>query len=208
MDLDRPNPDENELLLSRVRAGDRQALDRLLALHRGFLRRVVELRLDRRLRARVDASDIVQEAQLEAARRIDDYLDRRPMPFHVWLQKTAYENLLRLRRQHLDAGCRSVENEAPLPEGSSVNLAHQLLAGGPTPSQEVGEQELARQLRQAVARLAEEDREILLLRSFDGLTNEEAGQVLGIEAGAASKRYTRSLLKLRKLLAGSGGPDA
>src|SRR5262245_63564764 len=100
------------------------------------------------MRARVDASDIVQEAQLEAARRIDDYLARRPMPFHVWLQKTAYENLLRLRRHHLDAACRSIEHEAPLPEESSVQLAHQLLGGGPTPSQQLRDQELALKLRQ------------------------------------------------------------
>src|SRR5262245_11891757 len=99
MDYDRPDPDETERLLGLVGAtSDRRALDRLLALHRGFLRKVVELRLDPRLRARVDASDVVQEAQIEAARRIDDYLQRRPMPFHVWLQKTAHENLLRLRR--------------------------------------------------------------------------------------------------------------
>lgn len=203
MGPDRPLPEEAERLLEQVRAGNRQALDRLLALHRGFLRKIIELRLDRKLRARVDASDIVQEAQLEAARRIDDYLQRRPMPFHIWLQKTAYENLLRIRREHVEAACRSVESEAPLPEESSIQLAHQLLGGGPTPSQEVREQELAWQLRQAVAQLSEEDREIILLRSFEGLTNEEAGRVLGIEA-AASKRHTRSLLRLRKLLLASG----
>jgi RNA polymerase sigma-70 factor (ECF subfamily) len=209
MGPDRPPPEEAERLLDRVRAGDREALDRLLALHRDFLRRVVELRLDRRMRARVDASDVVQEAQLEAARRIDDYLQRRPMPFHVWLQKTAYENLLRIRRQHVEAGCRSVANEAPLPEASSLLLAQQLLGGGPTPSQEVRERELAQQLRQAVGRLSDEDREILLLRGFEGLTNEEAGHVLGVEAATASKRYTRSLRNLRKLLVagGVGGPE-
>jgi RNA polymerase sigma-70 factor (ECF subfamily) len=208
MGPDRPLPEETESLLEQVRAGNRQALDRLLALHRGFLRKLIELRLDRKMRARVDASDVVQEAQLEAARRIDDYLQRRPMPFHVWLQKTAYENLLRNHRQHVEAACRSVENEAPLPEGSSIQLAHHLLGNGPTPSQEVREQELAQQLRQAVARLSEDEREILLLRNFEGLTNEEAGQVLGIEAGAASKRYTRSLLRLRKLMLAGGARGA
>src|SRR5262245_7629478 len=169
MDLDRPNLDETEHLLSQVRASDRQALDRLLALHRGFLRQVVELRLDRRVRARVDASDVVQEAQLEAAQRIDDYLQRRPMPFHVWLQKTAYETLLRLRRRHVTAACRSVENELPLPDGSSADLAHRLLGDAAAPSQQLRDQELAQQMRQAMARLAEEDREILLLRGFEGL---------------------------------------
>jgi RNA polymerase sigma-70 factor (ECF subfamily) len=209
MGPDRPQPEETERLLAQVGAGDRQALERLLALHRDFLRKAVEPRLDRKMRGRVDASDVVQEAQLEAARRIDEYLQRRPMPFHVWLQKTAYENLLRIRRQHVEAACRSVEDEAALPDRSSILLAHQLLSAGPTPSQGMREQELATQVRQAMARLSEEDREIILLRSYEGLTNEEAGQVLGIEGAAASKRHTRALLRLRKLLlaGGVGGPE-
>ena len=200
MDLHRPDPDETGRLLTQVMAGDRQALDRLLALHRGFLRRAVELRLDPRVRARLDASDVVQEAQLEAARRIGDYLRRRPMPFHVWLEKTAYETFLRLRRQHVEAACRSVGNEVPLPGRSSVRLAHLLLGGGPAPSQNLRDQELAHQLRQAMAGLSEEDREVLLLRGFEGLTNEEAGRIPGIEPAAVSKRYTRALLRLRKLM--------
>ena len=198
MDLHRPDPDETGRLLTQVMAGDRQALDRLLALHRGFLRRAVELRLDSRVRARLDASDIVQEAQLEAAQRIDDYLRRRPMPFHIWLEKTAYETLLRLRRQHVGAACRSVANEAPLPARSSVRLAHLLLGGGPAPSQNLREQEQEGQLRQALAGLPEGDRDVLLLRGFEGLTNEEAGLILGIEPAAVSKRYTRALLRLRR----------
>jgi RNA polymerase sigma-70 factor (ECF subfamily) len=200
MDLYRPDPDETERLLTEVMAGDRQALNRLLALHRGFLRRAVELRLDSRVRARLDASDIVQEAQLEVAQRIGDYLLRRPMPFHVWLQKTAFETLLRLRRQHVRAACRSVENEVLLPRRSSVRLAHLLLGGGPAPSQNLRDQELALQLQQAMAGLSEHDREVLLLRGFEGLTNEEAGLILGIEPAAVSKRYTRALLRLRKLM--------
>jgi RNA polymerase sigma-70 factor (ECF subfamily) len=149
----------------------------------------------------LDASDIVQEAQLEVAQRIGDYLLRRPMPFHVWLQKTAFETLLRLRRQHVQAACRSVENEVPLPGRSSVRLAHLLLGGGPAPSQNLRDQELAYQLRQAMAGLSEQDREVLLLRGFEALTNEEAGLILGIEPAAVSKRYTRALLRLRRLMA-------
>jgi RNA polymerase sigma-70 factor (ECF subfamily) len=200
MDLQRPDPDETGRLLTQVMAGDRQALDRLLTQHRGFLRRAVEFRLDPRVRARMDASDIVQEAQLEAAQRISDYLRRRPMPFHIWLEKTAYETLLRLRRQHVEAACRSVGNEVPLPGRSSLRLAHVVLGGGPAPSQNLRDQEQAGQLRQAMAGLSEEDRDVLVVRGFEGLTNEEAGLILGIEPAAVSKRYTRALLRLRKLM--------
>ena len=112
--------EETLRLLEQVRAGDRRALDRLLTGHRAYLLTVVELRLDRRMRARIDPSDVVQEAQLEASRRIEDYLRREPMPFHLWLRQTAYENLLRMRRQHVEAECRTVEREVPLPDGSSA----------------------------------------------------------------------------------------
>jgi RNA polymerase sigma-70 factor (ECF subfamily) len=114
-------------LLARLQQGDRQALEPLLAEHREYLRGLIELRLDGRLRVRVDASDVVQEAQMEVARRIDDYLMRRPMPFRLWLRQTVYQNLLRLRRQHVEADCRTVERKLPLPDGSSALL--ELVAG-------------------------------------------------------------------------------
>src|SRR5262249_54570703 len=129
--------DEAEVrgLLQRVRDGDRGALDQLLVHHRRYLLDVVELRMDQKLRARIDPSDVVQEAQLEAAQRIEEYLGREPMPFHIWLRKTAYENLLRLRRQHVEADCRSVERETRLPDQSSAMLALKILSQEPNPGQ-------------------------------------------------------------------------
>jgi RNA polymerase sigma-70 factor (ECF subfamily) len=200
MEVVRPDSEETQRLLDQLRGGDRQALEQLLARHRGELRQAVELRLDPAMRGRVDPSDVVQEAQAEAARRIDDYLRREPMPFHLWLRKTAYENLLRIRRQHVEAGCRSVRREMALPEGSSVALARMLFAQEPTPSRVMAGHELAARLSQAMAELSDEDREILLLRNFDGLGNQEAAQLLGIGPDAASKRYGRAILRLRKLL--------
>ncbi len=200
MDESRPGEAETLRLLEEVRCGDRRALDRLLTGHRTYLRTAVELHVDRRLRARLDPSDVVQEAQLEAARRIDDYLRRQPMPFHIWLRQTAYQNLLRMRRQHVEAERRSVTRELPLPDGSSATLARQLLGAGPTPNEQLVEEELARRLRQAVAELPETDREILLMRNFEGLSNQEAAQVLGLEPAAASRRYGRAILRLRKVL--------
>ena len=191
-------------LLQQVREGHRPALDELLARHRGYLLDMVHLRMDQTMRARIDPSDVVQEAQLEAAQRIEDYLGREPMPFHLWLRKTAYQNLLRLRRQHVEADCRSVRRELPLPDGSSATLARQLLGAGPTPSEQAAEQELARRLRQAVADLPETDCEILLMRNFEGLSNQEAAQILGLEPAAASRRYGRAILRLRQVFAAGG----
>src|SRR3954462_13177172 len=109
-----------------------------------------------------------------------------------------------IHRQHLGAARRSVAREAELPEASSLLLGRQLLASGSTPSAHLARKELARRVRCAVARLAERDREILLLRSFEGLSNQEAAQVLGVQPDTASQRYGRALLRLRRELEGEG----
>src|SRR5262245_27540609 len=163
--MDDPTPDsaETRRLLEQARAGDSLAFEQLFTRHRPFLRQLIELRLDPRLRARVDPSDVVQETQMEAFRRLPDYLERRPMPFRLWLRKTACERLLMAQRQHAGAARRAVGREVPLPDDSSLQLAQQMLAGGSTPSQRLDRDELADRVRQAVARLSEADREGLLL---------------------------------------------
>src|SRR3954452_17507320 len=117
-----PDSDETCGLLERVRQGDAGAIEALLLRHRPELRSFVELHLDPRLRARVDPSDVVQDAQLEMLRRMDDFLSRNPMPFRLWLRKNAYERLLNLRRDNLGRQRRSVSREVALPDRSSVLL--------------------------------------------------------------------------------------
>lgn len=196
---------ETRRLLDEVRTGNRTALNHLLALFRPYLRSIVDLRLDPKLRARVDPSDVVQEAQMEAVRRVDAYLERPVLPFRLWLRQITYDRLLMARRHHVEAGRRSVGREAPLPDGSSIQLGQKLFAAtGPTPSQQLVQHELVSRVRLAVAQLDEEDREILLMRNFEGLSNHEVAQVLGLEPATASKRYGRTLLRLQKLLLSHG----
>jgi RNA polymerase sigma-70 factor (ECF subfamily) len=204
--MDEPTPDSTETrnLLAQARAGDKGAFDQLFARHQPRLRQFIEWRLDPKLRTRLDPSDVVQETQLEAFRRLPDFLERQPMPFHVWLRKTAYERLLKVRRHHVEAGRRSLTRELPLPQGSSVLLAQQLLASGSTPSERLARREVVQGVRQAVAQLGAIDREILLMRNFEGLSNLEAAQILGIDPATASQRFGRALLRLRKLLIDSG----
>jgi RNA polymerase sigma-70 factor (ECF subfamily) len=204
----RPDSPETLSLLERAGAGDAAALGELIARHRDAVRRFVELRLDPKVRGRIDASDVVQEAHMEAVRRIEDYLARRPMPFHLWLCRTAHENLIRLRRRHVGAAARAVGRENPLPDRSSVLIARQVLSGI-APDRLAEEAELAGRVHDALGQLDEVDREVLLLRTFEGLTNVEAAAVLGIEPSAASKRYGRALLRLRQALAETGltGPE-
>jgi RNA polymerase sigma-70 factor (ECF subfamily) len=205
-----PAPDsaDTQGLLERARAGDRVAFEQLFARYRAFLRQVVELRMDPRLRARVDPSDVVQEAQLDAFRQLGDFLDRRPMPFRLWLRKAAQQRLLKVQRRHVETARRAVGRELALPEQSSVLLAEHLLASASTPSERLGRSEAARRVRQAVAQLPEADREILVLRDFEGLSNQEVAYLLRVDPAAASKRHARALLRLRQVLLQGGLTEA
>jgi len=204
-----PDQDSSETreLLDSCAEGDAQAFGRLFARHRRYLRQVVALRLDRRLRARLDPSDILQEVQLEAVRRLSQYLEKRPLPFRLWLRQIAQDRLLMARRQHVEAERRSVARELPLPEKSSRQLIEELLAGGVSPSEEMEQKEAVQKVRQAIARLPEADQEILLLINFEGLSSTEAAQVLAVEPATARKRYGRALVKLQKLLRELGFPE-
>ncbi len=199
-----PDSAETCRLLERAGAGDAAALGELMERHRPELRAYIDLRIDDRLRGRVEASDVVQEAQAEAVRRMDDYLARRPMPFRLWLRKTAYERLLNLRRDHLTRQKRSVRREVALPDQSSLLLARPLLARGPSPSQEAAARELEIRVSQAVAGLDEQDREVLLMRHGEAMPFDEIACVLGIEAAAARKRFGRALVRLQQALAALG----
>ncbi len=198
---------ETDHLLEQVRNGNRQALDELLREHRPYLRRIVERCLDLRLMARVDVSDVVQETQLEVYRRLGDYLERKPMPFRLWLWKTAYERTLTIHRQHLTAERRSVRREVQLPDRSSLMLAKGLMAGS-TASRQFARRELAERVRQALASLPDSDREILIMRTFDGLSNPEIGAIIDLDAASVSKRYGRALVRLHRHLAAEGVGEA
>jgi RNA polymerase sigma-70 factor (ECF subfamily) len=203
-DLPRPDSVATCALLDRVAAGDAAAAGELMERGRPALAAFVELHLDRRVAARVDPSDVVQEAQADLARRLSEFLQRRPMPFHLWARKTAYERLLNLHRRHLRAGQRAVGRERPLPDRSSVMLAGPLLARGPSPSQEAAAREFAERVGRVVAGLPDEDREVLLLRRVDGLPCGEIASLLGITPAAARKRLGRAVNRLRQALADAG----
>lgn len=198
----KPESEVTIALLQRVEAGDPEAFNQLFARHRDWLRRLVEVRRDARLAARVDPSDVVQETQLETFRRLSDFLLRRPMPFRLWLRKTLEERLLMAQRQHLAAGKRSVGRERVV--GGSSGACVEPAGAGPSPSQQAAQFELADRVREAMLELPEADREIVLMRTFEGLSYDEAAYVLEIDAAAARKRHGRALLRLHKLLTAGG----
>jgi RNA polymerase sigma-70 factor, ECF subfamily len=204
--MDEPAPDSKttQRLLDRAGDGDPAIVSELLARHRPAMRELVRMHLDSRLTARIDPSDVVQDAQLDIARRLRDFLDRRPMPFHVWARKTAYERLLDARRHHLGRAKRSVRRERPLPDRSSLLVARPLLSRGPSPSQTAAANEFGARVSRAVAGLPDEDREVLLMRHADGLPFPEAAVLLGITPAAARKRFGRALIRLQAALAAEG----
>jgi RNA polymerase sigma-70 factor (ECF subfamily) len=193
-----------EALLLQARAGDRGALEELFGRHRAYLCQFVALFLDPKLRTRVDVSDVVQEAQLDAIRRLGAYLEQPMMPFRLWLRQIALDRLHKLRQRHLRTARRAVEREVALPERSSLDMAKRLLAGDSTPSQQVNRADLARRLRRAMAGLAAPDREVLLMRNFEGLSYDEIGHLLAIDPAAARKRHGRALVRLHKILFNEG----
>jgi RNA polymerase sigma-70 factor (ECF subfamily) len=191
---------ETQRLLEEVRRGEPTAFDRLFVRHRAQLHRAIDIRLNDVSRQRFDASDVVQETQLEAARRMPEYLERQTMPFHVWLRKTAQDRLLNMQRHHFKAAKRAVAREVSLPQRSSVQLARQLLGAGATPSAQASHREMARQVRQAVTQLAELDREIVLMMDIEGLSSEQVGYILDVSPVTVRRHHTAALLQLHKIL--------
>lgn len=196
--------DPTKELLELAGAGDLEAFNRLFARHRSTLRTFVSHRFDNRLQARIDPSDVVQETQIEAFRRFSDYFARRPMPFALWLQKTAYERLCNLHRDHVRTQRRSMEREQRMPDHSSVLIAHSLRREALAPIDVMAQQETQRRLAELIARLPDLDREVLLMRNVDGLSHSDIAMLLEIEPATARKRYARALVKLEQLLLDEG----
>jgi RNA polymerase sigma-70 factor (ECF subfamily) len=198
-----PEPD-TEQLVERACGGDVDARQALLTRHRERLRRMVQVRLDRRVSARVDPSDVVQEALAEAARKLSDYLRERPLPFYPWLRRIAWERLVKLHERHLHAGKRSAKREQAgglaLPDDSALELARHLIAPETSPSNQLVREELRRRVQAALAMLAERDREILVLRYLEQLSIKEVAAALEITEGAVKSRHLRALERLRGLL--------
>ena len=198
---------DTELLLRRAEEGDAAARGRLLARHQERLRRLVGFRLDRRLAARVDPSDVVQDALADAARDLGGYLRDRPLPFYPWLRRLAWERLVKLHRRHVQARRRSVLREEPaappLPDESALELADRLLTRAASPSEAAVREELKRRVRAALNGLPDRDREVLVMRYLEGLANAEIAAALEISEGAVKMRHLRAIGRLRSLLEGA-----
>jgi RNA polymerase sigma-70 factor (ECF subfamily) len=192
-------------LLKRARGGESGALTELFSRYRERLRRMVGLRMNNRLRSRVDPSDIVQDACVEATRVLDRYLDDPAMPFYLWLRHLTGEKLIQAHRHHLGAQMRAADREISLargagPEANSESIAAFLVGRMSSPSRAAMRGETKQKLHDALNSMQPMDREVLVLRHFEHLSGPETAEVLGISHDAVKKRYVRALERLGSLL--------
>jgi RNA polymerase sigma-70 factor (ECF subfamily) len=182
---------------------DRARLEEWLSVHREQLRAMVALRVDHRLGGRIDPSDVVQEAFLEAAQRYPEYCRNPNLSPYVWLRFLTMQRLLILHRRHAQSQNRDAAREVRLDDVLDVSvdgLARYFADSGTSPSGRAARADEVARLQQALGTLEPIDREILALRHFEQLTNREAADVLGIRPGTASQRYFRAVDRLREIL--------
>jgi RNA polymerase sigma-70 factor (ECF subfamily) len=173
--------------------------------HRQRLRRMVELRLDDRLRGRVDPSDVLQEAFIDLAHKLAEYDRKGNLPFFLWLRLVTGERLLQVHRRHLTAEKRDARREARvlpdgLPEATSMALAALLVGQWTSAGQRMVRLEMQAKLHETLQQLDDVDREVIGLRHFEELTNAEVACVLNLGKTAASNRYIRAIKRLKERL--------
>ena len=198
-------PSGSSALQLRIEQGDESALVELFTRHRGRLKQMLRLRLDHRLQGRIDASDVLQEAYLDVARRAREYVASPSMPAFLWLRWITGQRLVTLHRRHLGSRMRDVGLEVSLhhgalPQATSVSLAAMLLGRLTSPTRAALRAELQLRVQDALNAMEPIDREILTLRHFEELNNNETAAVLGIHKAAASQRYVRALRRLKEIL--------
>jgi RNA polymerase sigma-70 factor (ECF subfamily) len=204
------NSAETARLLEQVRAGDAAAINELFARHRTRLRRMVELRLDGRLQSRIDASDVIREAYVDAGARLEEYRSQPSYPLFLWLRAIVGERLMKMHRQHLppttrEGGLEVSIYRGALPAASSAALAAQLFGEHTAPTRAAVRAERMLRLQEALNAMDPIDREILSLRHFEEMSLGETALSLGIEEPATAKVYIRALKKLKTILASLPG---
>ena len=193
-----------EDLVERAKQGDTEAVAALFNEHRNRLRRMIEIRMDPRLAGRIDPSDILQETYVDLHKLLHEFKEG-DLPFFLWLRLKVGHRLTHAHRFHLGAQKRSAFREVslvngPFPAASSVSLASQLMGRFTSASNAAMRAETRLKLQEALNQMDEIDREVLVLRHFEELTNAETAQLLSISPNAASNRYVRALTRLKGVI--------
>ncbi|OYP30418.1 sigma-70 family RNA polymerase sigma factor [Rhodopirellula sp. MGV] len=205
------DPEQREIR-TRLRAGGQDVFAELFSDHRARLRKLLMHRVDMRLRARTDLSDILQEAYMDAFRRIEHFLKKPELSFYVWLRQITLQRLIDNHRAHLLAEKRSLRTEVSLSQSAySSRTSHawalQIVETQLSPSQVVMHDEMVARVERALDSMDQMDREVLVLRHFEELKNNEVAEVLDLSAAAASNRYVRALRRLREVVIPPSGTN-
>ena len=192
-------------LLQRAINGDQRALGDLFQQSENRLLNVLRFRMDGRIRGRLDAADVLQEAFVEATERFPDYAKSQEMPFFLWLRFIVMQKLLQIHRRHLGVKARDAARDvsiftSPQPKATSAILAAHLLGQQTSPSMAASKLEMKAQVERALNSMDEIDREVLALRHFEQLSNVEVARLLDIGTTAASNRYIRAVKRLKSVM--------
>ena len=208
-----PEHEKTQQLLDGAQSGDADAVNRLMERHRDSVRRLVQMRLDQKIQRRIDVSDVVQDVMIEVNRRLQKYLENPVMSFHLWIRQIAKDRIIDAHRRHRVSAKRSVDREQAVvaPAGmhhSTMDLCMQISDQELTPAAAATQQEMAKLVEGAIADLGEQDAEIIVMRHYEQLSNQEVAEVLQLSEPAASMRYLRAIRKLKQTLAGSDDSSA
>ncbi len=192
--------------IDQLRAGGDVALAALFEQYREPLERMIEFRLDDRVRGRVDCEDVLQEAYIEMARRLPEYLAAANVSPFIWMRQQAYQILIGVQRRHFgqkrDPRFEVTQAVAPDPNATSLSILSAFAEQMTSPSQALMRAEELQQLREMLQSMDEIDREVLALRHFEQLSNQQIAEALGISITAASNRYVRAMLRLSQIAKG------
>ncbi len=202
-----PEAEQTQELLDQARGGDALAVNQLMDRHREALRQLIRMRLDQRIQRRIDVSDVVQDVLVEANRRLMDYLANPIMSFRLWLRQIAQDRIIDAHRRHRVSARRSVDREQMLgaangSDQSSVQLAALLGDQDLTPAAAAIQNEMVKRIEDAIVQLDEHDSEIIVLRHYEHLSNQEIALALNLSEPAASMRYLRAIRRLKATLQG------
>ncbi len=198
-----PRPTEH--LLAAARNGDKSAVNLLMDRHRKSLNQLVRMRLDKKIQNRVGASDVVQDVLVEVNRRLPKYLQSPAIPFRLWIRQIARDRVIDAHRRHRVSAKRSVDRERQMliPKGSdqsSMHLAALICDTDVSPAEALVKKELGRKVEDAITMLDATDSEIIVMRHYEHLTNQEISGLLSINEPAASMRYLRAIRRLKQLM--------
>jgi RNA polymerase sigma-70 factor, ECF subfamily len=204
-----PESDQTQELLNGAADGNPEAINQLMDRHRTALSRMVRMRMDQKLMRRVDVSDVVQDVLVEANRRLSSYLKKPKMAFHLWLRHIARDRIIDAHRRHRVSAKRSLDREQPMTgrsgDKSSILLANQLKDSQLTPEAAATQKEIAEQVELGIAKLDDRDAEIIILRLYEQLSNQEVASALSLSEPAASMRYLRAIRRLKEILVEAPG---